>query len=74
MMASAMVASPRASCQWATGSWLVRQLSPVLDDLEQVRGLVGSQGPEHQVVDEQDVDPGPAGQQPHQAAVGTGRW
>src|SRR3954453_4748732 len=48
------------------------QLDAVLDDFEHVGGLVGVEGPDEEVVDEQDVDPRPGGQEPSDTPLGPG--
>ncbi len=48
------------------------QLDAVLDHLENVGGLVGAERSDQEVVDEENVDAGPAGEQTRQAAFGAG--
>ena len=76
MTASAMVGSPRASCQMAIGSWLVKMVerSPARSSMtsSSVGGLVGGERPEQQVVDDQDLDAGPGGHEAGEASVGPG--
>src|SRR6266705_1600450 len=48
------------------------QPGPVLDDFQQVGGLVGGEGAEQQVAGDQDADAGPGGQQPGQPPVAPG--
>ncbi len=46
------------------------QAGTVLDHLEQVSGLRVGKGPEREVVEDEDVDPGPGRQQAWQPAIG----
>lgn len=46
------------------------QAGAILHDLEEVRRLGVGEGLEGEVVEDEDVDPGPARQQPRQPAVG----
>ncbi len=69
-MASATVGSPRPSCQRATGSWLVtiveRRPQPVLDHLEEIRRLGVGERLQGEVVENENVDPGPGREQARQ--------
>jgi hypothetical protein len=47
-------------------------LHAVLDHLEHVGGLVGAEGTDQEVVDEQDVDAGPVGEETGEATFGAG--
>ena len=47
-------------------------LVSVLDDLEQVGRLLSGKGPQGQVIEDEYVESGPAGQQPRQTPVGAG--
>lgn len=48
------------------------ELVTVLDDLEQISCLFGSQRPQREVVKDEDVDLGPGRHQARQTAIGTG--
>lgn len=47
-------------------------LHAVLDDFEHVGGLVGAEGTDQEIVDQQDVDAGPVGEETGEATFGAG--
>ncbi len=75
-MPSATVGSPRASCQWATGSWLVTMVerSWTRSSITSSRSAAwsGVSGRMRKSSIEQDVDAGPVGEEPGESSFGAG--